>query len=59
MTMNGQLVLQQAEQLLNFDSKLDINILDSVVNCMYNSTGEEVSPAKCNTSHVNISKHFS
>lgn len=41
--MNGQFTLQQAEQLLNFEAKLDVSLLDAVVHCFYNSLGEEVS----------------
>ena len=32
----------QAMQLLDFSQKLDISLLDSVVNCFYGSVGEEV-----------------
>lgn len=32
----------QAMTLLDFSLKLDISLLDSVVNCFYSSTGEEV-----------------
>lgn len=45
--MNGQFTLQQAEQLLNFDAKLDVNLLDAVVHCFYDSLGEEVSAHRC------------
>ena len=41
--MEVQLTLQHAEQLLDFSQKLDINLLDSVVNCLYNSIGQQVS----------------
>lgn len=40
--MNGQFTLQQAEQLLNFEAKLDVGLLDAVVHCFYDSLGEEV-----------------
>ena len=33
----------QAMQLLDFSKKLDINLLDRVVDCFYNGTGENVS----------------
>ena len=33
----------QAMQLLDFSNKLDIQLLDSVVNCFYGSVGPEVS----------------
>ena len=45
--MNGQFTLQQAEQLLNFDAKLDVNLLDAVVHCFYDSLGEEVGVHRC------------
>lgn len=41
--MNGQFTLQQAEQLLNFEAKLDVGLLDAVVHWFYESLGEEVS----------------
>ena len=41
--MEVQLSLQHAEQLLDFSQKLDINLLDTVVNCLYNSIGQQVS----------------
>jgi Cdc6-like AAA superfamily ATPase len=39
--MEVQLSLQHAEQLLDFSQKLDINLLDTVVNCLYNSIGQQ------------------
>lgn len=45
--MNGQFTLQQAEQLLNFEAKLDVNLLDAVVHCFYDSLGEEVGVHRC------------
>ena len=33
----------QAVQLLNFEQKLDINLLDSVVECFFGTVGPEVS----------------
>lgn len=32
---------EQAAKLLDFNEKLDINLLDRVVGCMYNGVGEE------------------
>ena len=32
----------RAATLLDFNQKLDINLLDSVVNCMYSGVGEQV-----------------
>ena len=34
---------EQAVQLLNFEQKLDINLLDSVVECFFGTVGPEVS----------------
>lgn len=31
-----------AAKLLDFDQKLDIALLDNIITCMYNGTGEEV-----------------
>lgn len=32
-----------AQQLLDFNQKLDINLLDNVVNCLYHGVGPQVS----------------
>lgn len=39
-------VTEQAMQLLDFSKKLDINLLDRVIECFYNGSGEEVCKAK-------------
>ena len=33
---------EQGEKLLDFNQKLDIPLLDSIVSCMYTSDGEQV-----------------
>ena len=33
---------EQASKLLDFNQKLDINLLDNVVGCMYTGIGEQV-----------------
>ena len=33
---------EQASKLLDFDQKLDITLLDSIVGCMYAGAGEQV-----------------
>ncbi len=33
---------EQASKLLDFDQKLDITLLDSVVGCMYSGIGDQV-----------------
>ena len=33
---------EQASKLLDFDQKLDITLLDSIVGCMYSGAGEQV-----------------
>ncbi|CAB1343936.1 unnamed protein product [Coregonus sp. 'balchen'] len=35
-----------AQQLLDFSQKLDINLLDNVVNCLYHGVGTQVSRAR-------------
>lgn len=35
---------EQASKLLDFDQKLDITLLDTIVGCMYSGAGEQVSP---------------
>ncbi len=37
------LVAEQAMLLLDFSKKLDVNLLDKVVDCFYNGSGDEVS----------------
>ena len=34
---------EQASKLLDFNQKLDINLLDNIVGCMYSSEGQQVS----------------
>lgn len=34
--------MEEANKLLDFSQKLDIGLLDSVVHCLYNSTGEQL-----------------
>lgn len=34
---------EQASKLLDFDQKLDITLLDTIVGCMYSGAGEQVS----------------
>jgi hypothetical protein len=33
---------EQASKLLDFNQKLDINLLDNIVGCMYSGVGEQV-----------------
>ena len=33
---------EQASKLLDFEQKLDITLLDSIVGCMYSGAGEQV-----------------
>ena len=33
---------EQASKLLDFDQKLDITLLDSIVGCMYSGAGDQV-----------------
>jgi hypothetical protein len=33
---------EQASKLLDFNQKLDINLLDNIVGCMYSGIGEQV-----------------
>lgn len=33
---------EQASQLLDFSKKMDINLLDNVVGCMYTGLGDQV-----------------
>lgn len=35
-------IAEQASKLLDFDQKLDISLLDSIVGCMYSGAGEQV-----------------
>jgi hypothetical protein len=34
--------MEEASKLLDFNQKLDIDLLDSIVACLYNSTGEQL-----------------
>lgn len=36
-----------AQQLLDFNQKLDINLLDNVVNCLYHGVGPQVRCEAC------------
>ena len=35
---------EQANSLLDFSGKLDIQLLDNVINCMYKGQGQQVRP---------------
>lgn len=37
----------RAMQLLDFSKKLDVSLLDGVVDCFYNGTGNDVSGLHC------------
>ncbi len=39
---NMATVTEQSGKLLDFSQKLDINLLDSVVGCLYNGAGTQV-----------------
>lgn len=39
----GQFTAEQAMRLLDFSGKIDMTLLDTVVNCFYNTVGPEVS----------------
>lgn len=39
--------MEDGRKLLDFSQKLDITLLDRVVACMYNSTGEQVRSFYC------------
>ncbi len=41
-----------ARQLLDFNQKLDINLLDNVVNCLYHGAGPQVSKIFSQTGEV-------
>lgn len=46
-------IAEQADSLLDFSGKLDIQLLDNVINCMYKGQGQQVSasvrqPSSCN-----------
>ena len=36
-------IAEQAMQLLDFSKKLDVGLLDGVVDCFYNGSGDNVS----------------
>ena len=42
----GAALAEQARSLLDFSQRLDINLLDTVVQCMYNGNGDEQSSAE-------------
>ena len=44
-----QIFLQAQQKLLDFDQKLDISLLDSVVLCMNSQTGERQKQAQVRT----------
>lgn len=35
-------IAEQASKLLDFNQKLDINLLDHIVGCMYSGIGDQV-----------------
>ncbi len=37
------MILEQAQNLLDFNQKLDINLLDGIINLMYTEHGDVVS----------------
>lgn len=45
-----------ARQLLDFNQKLDINLLDNVVNCLYHGVGPQVSKIFLQTGKVQYQK---
>lgn len=40
--MNGSAMIEQASKLLDLSQRLDIGLLDTVVACMYNGHGQQV-----------------
>ncbi len=46
---------EQAAKLLDFNQKLDINLLDNVVSCMYSGQGQQVTSCK---SHEKVKLSF-
>jgi len=42
LSVGSNMSIEQAEKLLDFNQKLDINLLDSVVGCMYSAEGQQV-----------------
>jgi len=46
---------EQASKLLDFDQKLDITLLDSIVGCMYAGIGEQVNSRAFKTSKFHSS----
>ena len=42
-----QFTAEQAMRLLDFSGKVDMTLLDAVVNCFYNTVGPQVSQAGC------------
>ena len=45
------IVLEQAKSLLDFNQRLDISLLDSVVNLMYTEHGDVVSAVPSRAGH--------
>ena len=41
-TIQMATLADQASKLLDFDQKLDITLLDSIVGCMYSGAGDQV-----------------
>lgn len=41
LSVGSNMSIEQAEKLLDFNQKLDINLLDSVVACMYSAEGQQ------------------
>lgn len=39
---NMTAIAEQASKLLDFSQRLDINLLDNVVSCMYSAEGQQV-----------------
>lgn len=46
----GSVTQQVGEQLLDFSQKLDITLLDNVVGCLYNGSGQQVGITPLNLS---------
>lgn len=44
--MGSNALAEQGQALLDFNQRLDINLLDNVVGCMYNGKGDEQSSAE-------------
>ena len=48
MATTAQFTAEQALQLLDFSGKMDIALLDAVVNCFYSTVGPQVSREELN-----------